>query len=114
MSFALHDKKMWQPKNKNNDIYIGKLARIYCTDGEYREGKLLYIKESLNVTDSYSVCVEAMIGYPTKNTVVSPLIERVDIKMFEILEETKQLCSKFMNDDISNVVNDYVDPFISI
>lgn len=105
---------MWKPKNENNDIYIGKLARIYHTDGEYREGKLIYITESLNITGSYSVCVEAVKGYPTRNTVVSPLIERVDVEMFEILEETKKVCSRYMNDDISNVVNDYVNPFISI
>jgi hypothetical protein len=105
---------MWKPKNENNDIYIGKLARIYHTDGEYREGKLIYIKESLNIKGSYSVCVENIIGYPTWNTVTSNLIERLDIEIFEILEETKKVCSRYMNDDISNVVNDYVNPFISI
>jgi hypothetical protein len=105
---------MWQPKNKNNDIYIGKLARIYCTHGEYREGKLLYIKEAESMPGQYSICIENITGYPTKHTVSTPLIKGLDIKIFEILEETKKLCSKFMNDDISNVVNDYVDPFISI
>lgn len=105
---------MWQPKNNNNNIYVGKIARIYCTDGEYREGKLLYIKESQSVTGSYSVCVENMIGYPTKNTVISPLIERVDIEMFEILEETKKVCDKYLNDDIRHIMNEYVNPFITI
>lgn len=105
---------MWQPKNKKNDIYIGKLARIYCTDGEYREGKLIYIKKSENVTDSYSVCVESIIGYPTWNTVATPLIERVDIQIFEVLEETKSICDKYLNDDISHIINEYVNPFITI
>jgi len=105
---------MWEPKNKNNNIYIGKLARIYCTDGEYREGKLIYIKESENITDSYSVCVESIIGYPTWSTVVSSLIERVDIKMFEILEETKNICNKYLNNDMYKEINNYVNPFISI
>ena len=77
---------MWQPKDDNNDIYIGKLARIYFDNGGYREGKLIYIKKSENITNSYSVCVENIIGYPTWSTVVTPLIERVDIQMFEILE----------------------------
>ncbi len=105
---------MWQPKDNNNNIYIGKLARIYCNDGSYREGKLIYIKKSENVTNSYSVCVENIIGYPTWNTVVAPLIERVDIQMFEILEETKKVCDKYLNDDINKEINNYVNPFISI
>ena len=105
---------MWQPKDNNNNIYIGKLARIYCNDGDYREGKLIYIKKSENITNSYSVCVENIIGYPTWNTVVSLLIERVDIQMFEILEETKNVCDKYLNDDINKEINNYVNPFISI
>ena len=105
---------MWQPKNKNNDIYIGKLARIYDTDGKYREGKLIYIKKSKNITDNYSVCVENITGYPTKNTVATPLIQRVDIQMFEILEETKNICDKYLNNDMHKEINNYVNPFISI
>jgi len=105
---------MWQPKDNNNNIYIGKLARIHCNDGSYREGKLIYIKKSENITNSYSVCVENIIGYPTWNTVVTPLIERVDIQMFEILEETKKVCDKYLNDDINKEINNYVNPFISI
>ena len=39
----------WKPKNKNNDIYIGKLAKIYVNDEpEPKEGKLIYIKECVN------------------------------------------------------------------
>lgn len=105
---------MWEPKDNNNDIYIGKLARIYCNDGGYREGKLIYIKKSENITNNYSVCVENIIDYPTWNTVVSPLIERVDIQMFEILEETKKVCDKYLNNDINKEINNYVNPFISI
>ena len=105
---------MWQPKNINNDIYIGKLARIYCIDGGYIEGKLLYIKEAESMPGNYSICVENISSYPTKYIVATPLIKGLDVKIFEILEETKKLCSKFMNDDISYTVNDYVNPFISI
>ena len=105
---------MWKPKKEDNDIYIGKLARIYCTDGAYREGKLVYIKKSENITNSYSICVENIIGYPTRNTVTSNLIERLDVKMFEILEETKNICNKYLNNDMYKEITNYVNPFISI
>jgi len=105
----------WEPKNKNNNMYIGKLAKIYFNDeSKPREGKLIYIKECDNRPNCYSVCIEKTIGYPTRNTVTEQLIDRVEVQMFEINDEVYKICDSFMNNDVSNVINEYVTPYIEI
>jgi hypothetical protein len=108
---------MWKPKNRNNDIYIGKLARIYCNSGDYSdysEGKLLFIKEIVSRPGKYSICVEKVTGYPTKTTVSDTIIERVDVQMFEIFDEINKVCKTALIDDMGNYINEYVNPFIAI
>ena len=51
---------MWIPKHENNDLYVGKTARIYYTSGhhknvEYVEGELIYIWECKTRPHAYSV-----------------------------------------------------------
>lgn len=105
----------WEPKNKNNDMYIGKLAKIYVNDEpKPKEGKLIYIKECVNRPDCYSVCIEKTVGYPTRNTITEQLIDRVEVEMFEINDEVYKICDSFMNNDVSNVINEYVTPYIEI
>ena len=107
--------QMWEPKNKNNDMYIGKLAKIYVNDeSQPREGKLIYIKECLNRPGCYSVCIEKTNGHPTRNTITENLIDRVEVKLFEINDEVYNICDLFMNNDVSNVINEYVRPYIEI
>ena len=70
----------WEPKNKNNDMYIGKLAKIYVNDeSQPREGKIIYIKECVNRPGCYSV-YRKTIGYPTRNTITEQLIDIVKFK----------------------------------
>ena len=107
--------KTWEPKNKNNDMYIGKLAKIYVNDeSKPKEGKLIYIKECVNRPNCYSVCIEKTIGYPTRNTITEQLIDRVEVQMFEINDEVYKMCDLFMNNDVSNVINEYVTPYVEI
>ena len=106
---------MWEPRYKNNDIYIGKMAKIYCNDEEDpREGKLIYIKEAEKMKGIYSVCIEKTSGYPTRTTVSDSLIKRVEVKLFEIIDETKNICEKYLNNDISNGINEYLDNYIEV
>ena len=105
---------MWQPKNRNNDIYVGKLARIYCTNGGYVEGKLIYIKECKAKPGAYTVCVESVTGYPTRHSVSDGIIDHLDVQIFEILDETKKICNKHLNHDMNNSINQYVNPFVTI
>ena len=105
----------WEPKNKNNDMYIGKLAKIYVNDeSEPTEGKLIYIKESVNHPGCYTVSVEKTIGEPIKYNITENLIDRVEVKLFEINDEVYNICDLFMNSDVSNVINEYVTPYIEI
>lgn len=109
----------WKPKNKNNDMYIGKLAKIYVNDeSQPREGKLIYIKECVSIPDGYSVCIEKTNGHPTRNTITENLIDRVVVKLFEIndevYDEVDKLCDIYINNDISNVINEYLRPCVEI
>lgn len=112
----------WKPKSDNNDIYIGKFTRIYCSDNTEREGKLVYIRESKAMKGLYSVCVENLSGYPTHNTVSDSIIKSVKVRMFDItdaLKESqkqivKEVSRKYMCDDASYEINKYIEPYVEV
>ena len=109
---------LWSPKNNDNEFYVGRMARIYYKEREYKdkqiikefvEGELIYIKKSLNIKDSYSV--QIMNG-ETRHTITSNLIGGVYIKLFEIGEEVRNL--KNMPHECCDIINEYVDEYIEI
>ncbi len=104
---------MWAPKNKNNNIYIGRETKIYHkSDGKVTaEGKLTYIKECLNKKGSYSVSVLDENGF-TNHVCTSDVIDKVDVKLFEIGDEVKNI--KELPEDCCNIVNTYVYDYIEI
>ena len=102
---------MWQPKNNNNDIFIGKKTKIYDKkDGKLvAQGTLTYIRECLNKKGSYSVAVLSENGY-TNQVCTSNLIRKVDVKLFEIGEEV----IKGLPEDCCNIITEYVYDYVEI
>jgi flagellar hook assembly protein FlgD len=103
---------MWQPKNNTNDMFIGRETKVYHKDGNLAaEGKLTYIKECLNKKGSYSVSVLNNNGY-TNHVCTSDIIGKVDVKIFEIGNEVKNI--KELPDDCCNIINKFVYDYIEI
>jgi len=104
---------MWAPKNKNNNIYIGRETKIYHKiDGKLTvEGTLTYIKECKNKKGCYSVAVLDENGF-TNHVCTSDVIGKVDIKLFEIGVEVKNI--KELPEDCCNIINNYVYDYVEI
>ena len=108
---------MWFPKHENNDIYVGKMARIYYKDKhptniEYIEGELIYIRETK--PNTLSIQILDNINKYTKHTCTNDIIKKIEIEMFEIGENVNDLCDKILIPDLSNEVNKYLDNYIEI
>ena len=108
---------MWLPKHKNNDIHVGKMARIYYKDEhptniEYIEGELIYIRETK--PNALSIQILDNINKYTRHTCTNNIIEKIEIEMFEVDENVHQLCKQYLAQDLGNVVNQYVDNYIEI
>lgn len=108
---------MWFPKHENNDIYVGKMARIYYKDKhptniEYIEGELIYIRETK--PNTLSIQILDNINKYTRHTCTNNIIEKIEIEMFEIDENVHRLCEQYLAQDLGNVVNQYVDNYLEI
>ena len=110
---------MWQPKHIDNDIYVGKMARIYYKDGHrknvnYIEGELIYILKTKNMRHTYSVQILDNDNKYTKHTCTNDIIKKIEIEMFEICENVCDLCDEILIQDLSNEVKKYLDNYIEI
>ena len=110
---------MWQPKHIDNDIYVGKMARIYYKDGHrknvnYMEGELIYILKSKNMRYTYSVQILDNDNKYTKHTCTNDIIKKIEIEMFEIGKNIHKLCDQILIQDLSNEVKKYLDNYIEI
>lgn len=110
---------MWQPKHINNDVYVGKMARIHYTDGhhknvDYVEGELIYIWESKTRQNAYSVQILDNINKFTKHTCTNDIIKKIEIEMFEINDNVNKLCQQYLVEDLSSEINNYVNNYIEI
>jgi hypothetical protein len=109
---------MWIPKYTNNDIYVGKMARIYYTPGhsknvEYVEGELIYIWECKTRPNTYSVQILDDNKF-TRHTCTTDIIKKIEIEIFEISENVDDLCRQYLVPDLGNEVNQYLDNYIEI
>ena len=109
---------MWHPKYTNNDIYVGKMARIYYKNGhnknvEYVEGELIYIWECKTRPDAYSVQILDDNKF-TRHTCTNDIIKKIEIEIFEIGENIDDLCRQYLVPDLGNEVNQYLDNYIEI
>ena len=112
---------MWLPKQIDNDIYVGKMARIYYKDGhrknaEYVEGELIYICQCKNRKYAYSIQILDNDNKYTKHTCTNDIIKKIEIEIekFEIDENVHQLCKQYLAQDMGNVINKYLDNYIEI
>ena len=110
---------MWLPKHIDNEMYVGKMARIYYTPGhrkdvEYVEGKLIYIWECKTRKYAYSVQILDNINKFTRHTCTNDIIKKVEIEMFEVGENVDKLCRQYLLQDLGNEVNQYLDNYIEI
>jgi hypothetical protein len=110
---------MWLPKHIDNEMYVGKMARIYYKDGhrkntEYVEGELIYILKSETMKYTYSVQILDNDNKYTKHTCTNDIIKKIKIEMFEIDENVHQLCKQYLAQDLGNEINQYVDNYIEI
>ena len=110
---------MWVPKHSNNEMYEGKMARIYYKDGhnkdiKYVEGELIYIWECKTRPYSYSVQILDNINKYTRHTCTNDIIKKIEIEMFEVSKNVHKLCKQYLVQDLSNEINQYVDNYIEI
>ena len=110
---------MWVPKHSNNEMYEGKMARIYYKDGhnkdiKYVEGELIYIWECKTRPNSYSVQILDNVNKITRHTCTSDIIKKIKIEMFEVNENVHKLCKQYLVQDLGNEINQYVDNYIEI
>jgi len=113
--------EMWKPKYDNLDMFIGKDAIVYYND-EYRtgstkdkvyeSGKILKIRQSQLSPNIYTVQIDNNSQCPV--SIASGIIKKVEVKMFEfeINNEIKKMCNKYLVNDMSYIISEYVDPLI--
>ena len=110
---------MWLPKHSDNEMYVGKMARIYYKNGHrknvnYVEGELIYILTSENMKYTYSVQILENDNKFTRHTCTNDIIKKIEIEMFEIGENIHELCDQILIQDLSNEVKKYLDNYIEI
>ena len=110
---------MWLPKHIDNEMYVGKMARIYYKDGhhkdiEYVEGELIYIWECKTRPNSYSVQILDNDNKFTRHTCTNDIIKKIEIEMFEVDENVHQLCKQYLVQDLGDEINKYVNNYIEI
>ena len=110
---------MWLPKHENNDLYVGKMARIYYKPGhrtnvEYVEGELIYIWQCKTRKYAYSVQILDNDNKFTRHTCTNDIIKKIEIEMFEVDENVHQLCKQYLVQDLGDEINKYVNNYIEI
>jgi len=113
--------EMWKPKYDNLDMFIGKDAIVYYNDKYrtgstkdkvYESGKILKIRQSQLSPNIYTVQIDNNSQCPV--SIASGIIKKVEVKMFEfeINNEIKKMCNKYLVNDMSYIISEYVDPLI--
>lgn len=110
---------MWLPKHIDNEMYVGKMARIYYKDGhnkdkQHVEGELIYILKSETMKYTYSVQILDNDNKYTKHTCTNDIIKKIEIEMFEVDENINELCKQYLVQDLGDEINKYVDNYIEI
>ena len=103
--------EMWKPKYDNLDMFIGKDAIVYYND-EYESGKILKIRQSQLSPNIYTVQIDN--NGPCPQSIASGIIKKVEVKMFEfeINNEINKMCDKYLVNDMSYVISEYINPYL--
>ena len=122
---------MWLPKHTNNEMYIGKMARIYYKDEyhkdgyhkdkQYIEGELIYIRKCEYSQNAYSIQILNNDNKYTKITCVNNIIKKIkvststiEVDINKLNENIYNICKKYLAEDVGNIINQYVGEYIEI
>jgi len=114
---------MWKPNCDNLDMFIGKDVKVFFTekyrtgttkDRVYESGKILKISQSQLSPNIYTIQIDN--GGPCPHSIASGIIKKVEVKMFEfeINNGINKICDKYLVNDISDVISEYINPYIPL